>query len=88
MDFYQVNLAVFISTNAYLLYRHYQRVKISAKPTLVNPSSLESAEKEAHVRAVRKFQTSFFLPYALAVAADWLQVSEQTFFQGERGKHS
>lgn len=75
MDFYQVNLAVFVSTNAYLLYRHYQRAKTSAKLSLVDSTSLENAEKEKDARAAWKFQISFFLPYALAVAADWLQVT-------------
>ncbi|KAK9781539.1 putative Molybdate-anion transporter [Seiridium cardinale] len=74
MDFYQLNLAVFASTNAYLLYRQYHTGgKTAPDFTLVNPASIEHAEKQDSVRVARRFQISYFLPYALAVAADWLQ---------------
>jgi MFS transporter, MFS domain-containing protein family, molybdate-anion transporter len=77
MDFYTINLAVFASTNAFLLYRQYQRGK-KATPdfTLVDPRSVEHAEKEEISRSSRNFQLNYFFPYALAVAADWLQVRQ------------
>lgn len=75
MDFYQINLAVFASTNAYLLYRQYQKAnKATPAIDLVDPTSIEHSEKVETVRIARNFQISYFLPYALAVAADWLQV--------------
>ncbi|KAI0173944.1 major facilitator superfamily transporter [Pestalotiopsis sp. NC0098] len=74
MDFYQINLAVFASTNAYLLYHQYQKGKKTAPDfTLVDPTSIEYAEKEEITGTARRFQINYFLPYALAVAADWLQ---------------
>ncbi len=89
MSFYQLNLALFATGNAYLLYRQYARDK---KPAAIPiPQSAEEADASpdrdvelenhdangsvaASKEAVRKFQWDFFLVYALAVAADWLQV--------------
>jgi MFS transporter, MFS domain-containing protein family, molybdate-anion transporter len=80
MDFYHINLAVFASTNAYLLYRQYQKGKKTAPDfTLVDPTSVEHAEKEELSGTARRFQINYFLPYALAVAADWLQVTRLPF---------
>ncbi|KAJ9133333.1 Major facilitator superfamily transporter [Coniochaeta hoffmannii] len=88
MSFYQLNLALFATGNAYLLYRQYARDK---KPAAIPiPQSAEEADASpdrdvelenhdangsvaASKEAVRKFQWDFFLVYALAVAADWLQ---------------
>ncbi|KAK8008875.1 major facilitator superfamily domain containing protein 5 [Apiospora marii] len=78
MDFYQLNLAVFVATNGYLLYRQYNSssdtsTKESINISLAGSEDLEAAEKRPDGRAARRFQLSFFLPYLLAVAADWLQ---------------
>ncbi|KAK8061387.1 hypothetical protein PG994_007753 [Apiospora phragmitis] len=78
MDFYQLNLAIFVATNGYLLYRQYNSSSNSSRKEsidipLASPNDLETAEKGPDGRAARRFQLSFFLPYALAVAADWLQ---------------
>lgn len=79
MDFYQLNLAVFVATNSYLLYRQYNSsnnkgAKKDIDISLASSIDLETAEKGSDGRAARRFQLNFFLPYALAVAADWLQV--------------
>ncbi|KAK6859900.1 major facilitator superfamily domain containing protein 5 [Apiospora arundinis] len=78
MDFYQLNLAVFVATNSYLLYRQYNSsnnkgAKKDIDISLASSIDLETAEKGSDGRAARRFQLNFFLPYALAVAADWLQ---------------
>ncbi|KAB5560025.1 major facilitator superfamily transporter [Coniochaeta sp. 2T2.1] len=91
-SFYQLNLAVLASGNAYLLYRQYKREQepavaqhepIPHTPTSTDSDSDRDVELEhdtgngaglaASKEAVRKFQWDFFLVYALAVAADWLQ---------------
>jgi hypothetical protein len=74
MDFYQLNLAVFASVNAYLLFRQYRKGNKGPDFTLVDPESIEHQEKEDDARSAYSFQVKFFVPYALAVAADWLQV--------------
>lgn len=74
MDFYQINLAVFASINAYLLYRQYQKASRGPDFTLVDPTSIEHQEREEEAHAAYRFQINFLAPYALAVAADWLQV--------------
>ena len=79
MDFYQLNLAVFVATNGYLLYRQYnsnsnKKTKEDIDLSLAGSADLETAEKRPDGGAARRFQFNFFLPYALAVAADWLQV--------------
>ncbi|KAK8132592.1 hypothetical protein PG999_000765 [Apiospora kogelbergensis] len=78
MDFYQLNLAVFVATNGYLLYRQYnsnsnKKTKEDIDLSLAGSADLETAEKRPDGGAARRFQFNFFLPYALAVAADWLQ---------------
>ena len=96
MSFYQLNLALFASGNAYLLYRQYARdQKPAAVPLAQSAEEADDAsspdrdvELENHdangsvaasKEAVRKFQWDFFLVYALAVAADWLQVLPLSF---------
>ena len=88
MSFYQANLAAFAAGNAYLLYRQYQREQKPAPLPVPAASGSDSGSDrdvehelpEGHHgvagsrEAVRKFQWDFFLVYALAVAADWLQV--------------
>ncbi|KAK8016138.1 major facilitator superfamily domain containing protein 5 [Apiospora rasikravindrae] len=79
MDFYQLNLAIFAATNGYLLYRQYSSSNSKSRKesiddiSLAGSHDLETAEKGPDGRAARRFQLNFFLPYALAVAADWLQ---------------
>lgn len=89
MSFYQLNLAVFAAGNAYLLYRQYRREQINRETQpLASGPNREDADGEGEDRdlvvengggagtreAVRKFERDFFTVYALAVAADWLQV--------------
>ena len=79
MDFYQANLAVFVATNSYLLYRQYNRGKEQVEVQQpFDPENPEAEElREDVYKAGRRFQLNFFLPYTLAVAADWLQASGQ-----------
>ncbi|PFH59404.1 hypothetical protein XA68_12434 [Ophiocordyceps unilateralis] len=62
MDFYVTNLAALCALNAILLYRRHRRRGPQLAP--FNAARRETA---------RKFQQRFLAPYALAVAADWLQ---------------
>ncbi|KAK7962551.1 uncharacterized protein PG986_003376 [Apiospora aurea] len=78
MDFYQLNLAIFVATNGYLLYRQYNSSsdkgrRESIDTSLAGSDDLETAEKGPDASAARRFQLDFFLPYALSVAADWFQ---------------
>ncbi|KAL8295896.1 hypothetical protein RB597_009062 [Gaeumannomyces tritici] len=73
--FYQVNLAVLATGSAYLLYKQWkvQPRELAPVPLLQHrdvqdPESLPSA-----TAAASKFKYDFFVAYALAVAADWLQ---------------
>lgn len=77
MDFYQVNLGVLVATNTYLLWSQYRRTKNDEALTLLDPAHEERGEKldGTGTGNARRFQLNFFIPYALAVAADWLQVS-------------
>lgn len=77
MDFYQVNLGVLVATNAYLLWSQYRTTKKDEALTLLDPALEERGEKieGGSSGSARRFQLNFFIPYALAVAADWLQVS-------------
>lgn len=91
MPFYQLNLALFAGANAYLLYRQYAREqKATLSPVPSSPaeddtssSSDRDVESETHddgsvpttKEAARGFQRDFFVVYALAMAADWLQVT-------------
>jgi hypothetical protein len=84
MDFYQANLAVFAAGNAYLLYRQYSR---QAQKTVEQKETAQIEHQDGDddgdgaplmdssaAQAARKFQIEYFSVYALAVAADWLQV--------------
>ncbi|RDA84583.1 hypothetical protein CP532_1102 [Ophiocordyceps camponoti-leonardi (nom. inval.)] len=64
MNFYAQNLAFLCALCAVLLYRRYRRRGPQLAP--FDAARLETA---------RKFQWRFLAPYALAVAADWLQAS-------------
>lgn len=86
MSFYQVNLAVLAAGNAFLLYRQYKREHKPAdrvtQPLTEDDDTDRDVEVEipgddaaASKEAVNKFKWDFFLVYALAVAADWLQVA-------------
>ncbi|KAL8387140.1 hypothetical protein RB595_010127 [Gaeumannomyces hyphopodioides] len=73
--FYQVNLAVLAAGSAYLLYKQWKvqprepaAALLSQHRDLQDPESLPSA-----AAAASKFKHDFFVAYALAVAADWLQ---------------
>ncbi|GKT42689.1 uncharacterized protein ColSpa_02870 [Colletotrichum spaethianum] len=90
MSFYQVNLAAFVAGNGYLLYQQYKRQEQEAIEELKQEAAstedgAEAGDVEQHQllsepavsqAAVRQFQLDFFPVYALAVAADWLQVTE------------
>ena len=69
--FYEINLGVFAVGNAYLLYRQYR----GRKPANAGYEELEDDHDREGVDqgVVRRFQLDYFLVYALAVAADWLQ---------------
>lgn len=69
MSFYELNLAAFVTVNAFLLYRQY-RVQEPVETLLGDAESREKYRKDA-----QRFAWTFFPVYALAVAADWLQVS-------------
>ncbi|TQW07196.1 major facilitator superfamily domain containing protein 5 [Cordyceps javanica] len=65
MDFYQLSLGGLIAANTCLLWmRHRGQPGSRGRPSNSSPSSTESA---------RRFQLTFFIPYTIAVAADWLQ---------------
>lgn len=101
MSFYQINLAVFAAGNAYLLYRQYRREhKTRETQSLASDSDREDADAvrddllaengagAGSQEAVRRFKRDFFAVYALAVAADWLQVSsrdQSSFVTPRRG---
>lgn len=87
MSFYQLNLGIFAAGNAYLLYRQYQREQkppAEALQPLPDDDTDRDVELElpeivaASKAAVSKFKWDFFLVYALAVAADWLQVRQSS----------
>jgi hypothetical protein len=85
MSFYQINLAVFAAGNAYLLYRRY-RTEQKPPDSLPFPTEDRDSDRDVEIElpgggglaasseAANKFKRDFFLVYALAVAADWLQV--------------
>ncbi len=65
MDFYTISLGLLVAANTGLLWTRYgrrngQRVK----------SWLSTAAP------TRSFQLTFFIPYTIAVAIDWLQVKK------------
>lgn len=101
IPFYQLNLGLLASANAYLLYRQYAReqqqktksssvLPVPESPTdddaaAASSSSDRDVESEARddadgssaaatKAAARGFQRDFLVVYALAMAADWLQV--------------
>ncbi|KAM3491168.1 hypothetical protein MY3957_005574 [Beauveria namnaoensis] len=61
MDFYQITLGVMVAANIALLWAQHGKTGGLAKTWLSSSS------------ATRGFQLTFFLPYTIAVAADWLQ---------------
>lgn len=67
MDFYQVTLGLLVAVNAGLLWTQYRRRSDGAGLFTSEKSSPSSA-------LMRNFQLTFFIPYTMAVAADWLQV--------------
>jgi hypothetical protein len=85
MSFYQANLAVLGAGNAFLLYRQYKREHKPADRVTQPLTEDDDTDRDVEVEipgddaaateeAVNKFKWDFFLVYALAVAADWLQV--------------
>ncbi|KAF9875028.1 major facilitator superfamily transporter [Colletotrichum karsti] len=85
MDFYSLNLAIFVVGNGYLLYRQYKRQQDEVVEELKQEAadadygSDGEAEQQNSLlaydaqAAARKFQLDYFPVYALAMAADWLQ---------------
>lgn len=86
MDFYSLNLAVFVAGNGYLLYRQYQRQQDEVVEELKQEASGADYGSDGEAEhqgsllgtdtkaAARQFQLDYFPVYALAMAADWLQV--------------
>ncbi|PHH72516.1 hypothetical protein CDD80_4486 [Ophiocordyceps camponoti-rufipedis] len=64
MNFYTANLLTLCAINAFLLFRRYRHRRPQITP--ISAARLETAQR---------FQRRFLAPYALAVAADWLQAS-------------
>ncbi|KAL0937316.1 Molybdate-anion transporter 1 [Colletotrichum truncatum] len=88
MDFYSVNLALFVAGNGYLLYCQYKRQQEEVVEELKQEaadadagygSDADAAEQQHSLlgsdtqAAARQFQLEYFPVYALAMAADWLQ---------------
>ncbi|KAF4920073.1 Molybdate-anion transporter [Colletotrichum viniferum] len=85
MDFYSLNLAVFVAGNGYLLYRQYQRQQDEVVEELKQEASGADYGSDGEAEhqgsllgtdtkaAARQFQLDYFPVYALAMAADWLQ---------------
>ncbi|KXJ87793.1 major facilitator superfamily transporter [Microdochium bolleyi] len=74
--FYQANLFFFLLSNAGLLALQYRREQRESKATTTvvkHPEDVESEEALLESEPANAFKINFFLPYALAVAADWLQ---------------
>ena len=79
MSFYQLNLAVFATGTAYLLYQQYRRDAVKGSEDMKDDTETQTIlERTATLEEVRRFQLDFFLVYGLAVAADWLQVGPAT----------
>jgi hypothetical protein len=85
MYFYEVNTALFAVVSAYLLRRQYYSAGQPAAAAKEMDMDMEDQKSdsgstviEASSEPARKFQIDFFAVYALAVAADWLQVREST----------
>ncbi len=72
MDFYQACLCLLVAGNTGLLWSQYRKRKQTGDDSL-------NGEKHTvgHAAAMRSFHLTFFLPYIMAVAADWLQVRIQ-----------
>ncbi|RYO86818.1 hypothetical protein DL764_008949 [Monosporascus ibericus] len=73
MEFYQVNLTVLVTANAYLLYWQHTKGGRDTESQLVDSENHGVEDKGEHHATRRRFQMNFFFPYILAVAADWLQ---------------
>ncbi|KAJ3492489.1 hypothetical protein NLG97_g5357 [Lecanicillium saksenae] len=67
MDFYQLSLGLLATVNSGLLWTQYRR-KSSDNGKTVNQNGWLSS-----VASTRSFQLTFFIPYTIAVAIDWLQ---------------
>lgn len=82
MLFYQVNLGLFVAANTYLIWsqrRETKRKHITAPLPCIDQDGVEDGEKDVKTNAqAYQFQLDFFLPYTLATAADWLQVSHHS----------
>lgn len=72
MDFYQVNLAILVVANvSSFIYHHRSQIHKQRRC---------GVPRDEHSEAVAtKFQRKFLFVYALVVAADWLQVCEDSF---------
>ncbi|KAK3195961.1 hypothetical protein K4F52_000828 [Lecanicillium sp. MT-2017a] len=68
MDFYQACLFVLVAGNTGLLWSQYRKRRQSSDDA-VNGEKYTAGQ----TAAMRSFQLTFFLPYIMAVAADWLQ---------------
>lgn len=80
MDFYAINLAGFAAINALLLHYYYRRMgkaEIEEKDHRREANLIPSWQESE----VKKFIIDYFPGYALAVAADWIQVSVWGDFQ-------
>lgn len=69
MDFYQLSLGLLVAANAGLLWTQYRRKDGSSDQSVNQKSWLSSAA------STRNFQLTFYIPYTIAVAVDWLQVT-------------
>ncbi len=66
MDFYQLSLGLLVAVNTGLLWAQYRR-KSGNGGFASDKNSMSSVSSY-------NFHLTFFVPYAMAVAADWLQV--------------
>lgn len=72
MDFYQVNLAILVVANmSSFIYHHRSQNHKQRRRGIPQDEQSETA--------ATKFQREFLFVYALVVAADWLQVCENSF---------
>lgn len=68
MDFYQISLGLLVAVNTGLLWSQYRRKSgLGGKGGEATKTSASS----------RSFHLTFFVPYIMAVAVDWLQVGEE-----------
>lgn len=72
MDFYQVNLAILVAANvSSFIYHHRSQIHKQRRCGVPRDEQSEAV--------ATKFQREFLFVYALVVAADWLQVCENSF---------